>query len=406
MPILTGQPEADAPAADPVDGKISHLVACGHSAPTASHETTWLSTVKAIDDSYHVISRTNAENRPRRRPPNPASGNSYTASKSLLASLVIPVLNESDNVEALWARIREVTAGIPETHFEAVFVDDGSTDDTVERIGKLVPTERLSWIVVRLSRNFGHQSAITAGMDHAHGDAVIFLDADLQDPPELIATFLDHFRNGFDVVYGVRKNRKEPLWLRFCFASFYRLFNVIAERPIPLDAGDFGLMSRRVSKLIAQIPERDRLIRGMRSWVGFKQIGVPYDRPGRYAGTTSYSVARRIEGALDGLFGYSRIPIRISLLLGVIVCTVAGLYLAGSLLGQFVFGGKELVRGWTSLLVLAFMLGGANLVATSIVGEYVVRIYFQAKNRPLFIVAETRRSADVDATTRGDSAGG
>lgn len=309
----------------------------------------------------------------------------------MLVSLVIPVLNESDNVEALWKRLREVTAGIADARFEAVFVDDGSTDDTVERIAGLPADDRLSWLVVSLSRNFGHQAAITAGMAHATGDAVIFLDADLQDPPELIATFLEHFRNGYDVVYGVRKNRKEPLWLRFCFATFYRLFNAIAERPIPLDAGDFGLMSKRVAKLIAQMPERDRLIRGMRSWVGFKQIGVPYDRPGRYAGTSRYSVLRRVEGALDGLFGYSRLPIRISLLLGMLVCIIAGVYLASTLIGQFIFGG-EAVRGWTSLLVLAFMLGGANLIATSIVGEYVVRVYFQAKSRPLFVVAETRRS--------------
>jgi glycosyltransferase involved in cell wall biosynthesis len=319
----------------------------------------------------------------------------------MLVSLVIPVLNESDNVGALWARLREVTAGIHDAQFEAVFVDDGSTDDTVDRIGALPADERLSWVVVSLSRNFGHQAAITAGMAHATGDAVIFLDADLQDPPELIAKFLEHFRDGYDVVYGVRKNRKEPMWLRFCFATFYRLFNAIAERPIPLDAGDFGLMSKRVAKLIAQMPERDRLIRGMRSWVGFKQIGVPYDRPGRYAGTTRYSVLRRIEGALDGLFGYSRLPIRISLLLGLLVCIVAGVYLASTLIGQFFFGG-EAVRGWTSLLVLAFMLGGANLIATSIVGEYVVRVYFQAKSRPLFVVGETRRSGPGSLVPAGE----
>lgn len=318
----------------------------------------------------------------------------------MLVSLVIPVLNESDNVDALWGRLREVTAGIHDTHFEAVFVDDGSDDDTVHRIGALPTDDRLSWVVVTLSRNFGHQAAITAGMAHAMGDAIIFLDADLQDPPELIATFLDHFRNGYDVVYGVRRNRKEPLWLRFCFATFYRLFNMIAERPIPLDAGDFGLMSKRVAKLIAQMPERDRLIRGMRSWVGFKQIGVPYDRPGRYAGATRYSVMRRIEGALDGLFGYSRVPIRLSMLSGVLVCTIACVYLAYTLIGQFIYGG-EAVRGWTSLLVLAFMLGGANLIATSIVGEYVVRIYFQSKSRPVYIVAETKRSG----TNCGESAG-
>lgn len=312
----------------------------------------------------------------------------------MLVSLVIPVLNESENVGPLWARLQQVTAGIDDVRFEAVFVDDGSTDDTVNRISALPADDRLSWIVVSLSRNFGHQAAITAGMAHATGDAVIFLDADLQDPPELIATFIEHFRRGYDVVYGIRKNRKEPLWLRFCFATFYRLFNAIAERPIPLDAGDFGLMSKRVAKLIAQMPERDRLIRGMRSWVGFKQIGVSYDRPGRYAGTTRYSVFRRVEGALDGLFGYSRLPIRIAFLLGVTVCVVAGLYLVSTLVGQFLLGAAA-VRGWTSLLVLAFMLGGANLVATSIVGEYVVRIYFQGKGRPTFVVAELRRPIGI-----------
>jgi len=314
----------------------------------------------------------------------------------MLVSLVIPVLNESENLPALWSRLTAVTASLSDVEFEAVFVDDGSTDDTPGSIRALPVDGNLQWVLVQLSRNFGHQAAITAGMQHASGDAVVFLDADLQDPPELIVDFLDHFRQGYDVVYGVRKNRKEPLWLRFCFASFYRLFNAIAERPIPLDAGDFGLMSQRVAKLIAQMPERDRLIRGMRSWVGFKQIGIPYDRPGRYAGTSRYSVARRIEGALDGLFGYSRIPIRLALLLGIIVCLVAGIYLSTTLVSRFVFGGQA-VRGWTSLLVLAFMLGGANLIATSVVGEYVCRIYFQAKQRPLFVVTETQRSTGKES---------
>ena len=323
----------------------------------------------------------------------------------MLVSLVIPVLNESENLPALWSRLRGVTSGLSDVEFEAVFVDDGSTDDTPGSIRALPVVGNLQWVLVQLSRNFGHQAAITAGMQHASGDAVVFLDADLQDPPELIVDFLDHFRRGYDVVYGVRKNRKEPLWLRFCFASFYRLFNAISERPIPLDAGDFGLMSQRVAKLIAQMPERDRLIRGMRSWVGFKQIGIPYDRPGRYAGTSRYSVARRIEGALDGLFGYSRIPIRLALFLGIIVCLVAGVYLASTLVGQFVFGGQA-VRGWTSLLVLAFMLGGANLIATSVVGEYVCRTYFQSKQRPLFVVAETRRSPGVEVANRGTTATG
>ena len=158
-------------------------------------------------------------------------------------------------------------------------------------------------------------------------------------------------------------------------------------------------MSKRVAKLIAQMPERDRLIRGMRSWVGFKQIGVPYDRPGRHAGVTRYSVLRRVEGALDGLFGYSRLPIRIALLIGIVVCLVAGVYLANTLITQMLF--KDVtVRGWTSLLVLAFMLGGANLVATSVVGEYVCRIYFQAKQRPIYVVADMRRSRGSEPDNR------
>ena len=162
---------------------------------------------------------------------------------------------------------------------------------------------------------------------------------------------------------------------------------MIADRPIPLDVGDFSLISRRVAKLIAEMPEHDRLIRGMRGWVGFKQIGIPYDRPERHAGTTSYSLGRRIEGALDGIFGYSKVPIRVALFTGLLVCAVGGVYLLQALVSAVFFGGSgALVRGWTSLITLGFIFGGANLVAIAIVGEYVCRIYFQTKNRPLFVV--------------------
>ncbi|MFM8892246.1 MAG: glycosyltransferase family 2 protein [Planctomycetia bacterium] len=312
----------------------------------------------------------------------------------MLVSLVIPVLNESDNLDALWAGLKETTARMPEITFEAVFVDDGSSDDTAARIRGLAASENISWLLVQLSRNFGHQAAITAGMQFATGDAIVFLDADLQDPPELVPVFVEKFREGYDVVYGVRQNRKEPAWLRFCFKTFYRLFNWIAERPIPLDAGDFGLMSRRVAKLISEMPEKDRLIRAMRSWVGFRQIGVPYDRPGRYAGTSRYSLMRRIDGALDGLFGYSKLPIRLSLCLGTAVFLIGATYLLYALLATLILRGTP-APGWTSEIVVAFMLGGANLIATSIVGEYVCRIYFQSKNRPLYVVAETARSGEA-----------
>ena len=312
----------------------------------------------------------------------------------MLVSLVIPVLNEEDNIRHLWERLREACVKLADLRFEVVFVDDGSHDKTAEKIRELAATESLGWKLVCFSRNFGHQAAITAGMRHANGEALIFLDADLQDPPEMIPLFLEKFRAGYDVVYGIRQNRKEPLWLRFCFKAFYRIFNIIADRPIPLDVGDFSLISRRVAKLIAEMPEHDRLIRGMRSWVGFKQIGIPYDRPERHAGTTSYSLSRRIEGALDGIFGYSKVPIRLVFALGILTFFIGGGYLTSSYMMSFFFG-REGVPGWKSLITLAFMLGAANLVAVSIVGEYVCRIYFQEKSRPLFIVDKVDESSSM-----------
>lgn len=303
----------------------------------------------------------------------------------MFVSLVIPLMNEEGNISLLWSRLQEVTQALKAHTFEVVFVDDGSTDATVQNVQSLVPMVNMRWKLLCLSRNFGHQAAVSAGMSHASGDALVFLDADLQDPPELIPVFLEQFQAGHDVVYGVRKNRKEPLWLRFCFSAFYRIFNSIAERPMPLDAGDFGLISRRVAQAIAQMPERDRLVRGMRAWVGFRQIGIPYDRPERQSGTTSYSFWRRLDGALDGLFGYSKLPIRFVFCFGLLVFLLCGGYLLYSYLGMFMTGDKGAV-GWRSLITLGFMLGGANLIALAIVGEYVCRIYFQGKRRPLFVM--------------------
>ena len=272
----------------------------------------------------------------------------------MLISLIIPVFNEAENISHLWERLKQSLVGIESYRFEILFVDDGSTDATAANIQALAASERFAWKLVQFSRNFGHQAAISAGMQYAQGEALVFLDADLQDPPELIPVFLGKFKEGFDVVYGIRQNRKEPWWLRFCFSAFYRIFNVIADRPIPLDVGDFSLISHRVAKLIAKMTERDRLIRGMRSWVGFRQIGIPYDRPGRHAGTTSYSLNRRIEGALDGIFGFSKLPIRFVFFIGVLVFLVGGGYLASSyFMSLFGTGG---VQGWKSLITLAFML--------------------------------------------------
>ena len=303
----------------------------------------------------------------------------------MIVSLIIPVLNEEENVPHLWERLATVTGGIPDCDFQVIFVDDGSRDATAERIQALPANAHLSWTLVQFSRNFGHQVAISAGMRYADGDAIVFLDADLQDPPEMIPAFLAKFREGYDVVYGIRQNRKEPLWLRFCFSAFYRLFNAIAEQPMPLDVGDFSLISKRVARLIGEMPERDRLIRGLRSWVGFKQIGIPYDRPERAAGTSSYGIARYLRLALDGLFSFSKVPIHFSLAVGALVMLVAGIYLA-KVYVSWLFFGASAPQGWTSLITLGFIAAGANIVATSIVGEYVCRIYFQTKARPLYVI--------------------
>jgi len=309
----------------------------------------------------------------------------------MLLSLVIPIFNEEENIPHLWSRL--LVALKDEREVEVVFVNDGSADATAAAVVALESKEHFRWKLVNLSRNFGHQSALSAGLAHATGDAIVFLDADLQDPPELIPEFLTLFRSGYDVVYGVRKNRKESLLMRFFFSLFYRLHNLLSEHPIPADAGEFGLMSRRVAKLLIAMPEKDRMIRCLRSWVGFRQIGVPYSRPARHSGTSRFLPWRRIEGALDGLFGYSKIPIRFAALLGLSVIVLGFAYLAWVYTGWMFFGGQA-VPGWISVISLGFIVAGTNIVVTAIVGEYACRVYFQAKSRPIFVVDSVLESPE------------
>ncbi len=309
----------------------------------------------------------------------------------MLISLIIPVLNEADNLPHCWARITELAGKEPGFNFEAIFVDDGSADETVEIAKGLEPGPRLSIRLVKLSRNFGHQGAISAGMTYAKGDALVFMDADLQDPPELIHEFLEKFSEGYDVVYAVRRRRKESWLIKLCFKVFYMLFNAMAERPIPLDSGDFGLMSRRVAKLVQAMPEQDRFVRGLRSWVGFKQIGLPYDRPERLHGESQYNLGKYLRLAMDGIFSFSRVPLRFALGIGILTVGLSMAYLAVSYVTTFVFG-IRLIAGWASIVTLILIVGGANIVVTSVVGEYVVRIYFQLKSRPLFVVDDVYES--------------
>jgi glycosyltransferase involved in cell wall biosynthesis len=321
----------------------------------------------------------------------------------MLISIVIPVLNESENVPHCWERIRELAGKLPAYSFEVIFVDDGSTDATAAIVKGLASEPQAAPRLVKLSRNFGQQAAISAGMAHARGDALIFLDADLQDPPELISSFLEKFQQGYDVVYAVRRNRKESWIVRLAFELFYKLFNAMAECPIPLDSGDFGLMSRRVANLVKSMPEQDRFVRGMRGWVGFRQIGIPYDRPERLHGESQYSFSRYMRLAMDGLFSFSRVPLRVALAIGLTTVLISALYLAISCVTMFVFG-IRLLPGWTGIATLILMVGGANIVVTSIVGEYVVRIYFQAKARPLFVVDEVFPGSDAPLAHPGGTA--
>ena len=310
------------------------------------------------------------------------------AQPSKLVSLVIPVFNESAVLPELMARLDALIQSEPGYQWEVVFVDDGSTDET---FGKIVAhrTEAGARLrAVRLSRNFGHQAALTAGLLAARGEAVICLDADLQDPPELVSAFLRKYEEGYDVVYGVRKTREGDPRNRMAYKIFYRLFRRVAEIAIPLDAGDFGLMSKAVVALVVSMPERDIFLRGLRSWVGFKQVGVPYERPARAAGETKYSFNKLLKLAASAFFGFSFLPLRIATSLGLITVLLSLLYSIFALLAAVFFNSTP--RGWASVIAVISLIGGAQLVCIGILGEYIGRIYKQTLGRPLFIVAEER----------------
>lgn len=307
-----------------------------------------------------------------------------------LVSLVIPFLNEEKVLPKLFSTLAEVLSALPGFRWELVLVDDGSTDGSVATItseAKRFPgTVRL----VQLARNFGHQPALMAGLSRAQGEAMICLDADLQDPPHLVAEFLARYSEGFDVVFGVRRSRRESLWKRFAYRTFYRLFRAFAEVDVPLDAGDFGLMSRRVVELVLRMPERDLIIRGLRSWVGFRQTGVPYDRPERHAGETKYSLKKLVRLALSALFGYSTLPLRLATVLGLGSAGIAATYAVYVLYAKL--SGAPAPSGWASLAIVILFLGGVQLVTIGILGEYIGRIYQQSQARPLYVVAQESAS--------------
>jgi polyisoprenyl-phosphate glycosyltransferase len=300
-------------------------------------------------------------------------------------SVVIPVYNEEENISVLYDRLVEILDGAG-VDFEVVFVDDGSSDESVRRIEAVGRSDKRV-VVVELARNFGHQVAITAGLDFARGRAIAVMDADLQDPPEVLPAFIAKWREGNDVVYAIREHRKEGWLKRVSYAAFYRLLRHIAHIEIPLDAGDFCIMDRRVVELLKSMPERSRFVRGIRSWIGLKQTGLPFERHARHAGTTKYTIGRLTLLALDGLISFSYVPLRIITLLGMSVSLLSLFLAVFYFVKKLVYGLNP--PGYASLMVSIFFLAGIQLITLGVIGEYVGRIFEEAKRRPMYVLRRT-----------------
>ena len=304
-------------------------------------------------------------------------------------SLALPVHNEEAVLPELLARVDKVLQVVPGGPHEIVFVDDGSTDRSLPILYEAAQRDpRL--VVVSFSRNFGHQAAISAALDHVSGDVVVIMDADLQDTPESIPMFLEKFFEGFDVVFAQRVKRKEAFWLRASYYLFYRLITSLSEIRLPLDSGDFALMSRRVIDTIRELPEHQRYLRGLRTWVGFKQTGIPIERAERFAGRAKYTPLRLLKLASDGIFAFSIVPLRAATVLGLCGIGASILFAIYSLYVRFIL--NESPKGFTALTFLITFLSGFILLFLGVIGEYVGRIYEEVKARPNYIVARVIRS--------------
>ena len=302
-----------------------------------------------------------------------------------LYSIVIPLYNEEEVVEECIKRVGGVCRTLG-GDYEVIFVNDGSEDKTVELT--LAACEANPKIkLLSFSRNFGHQIAITAGMDHAKGDAVIVMDADLQDPPEVIPKLISKYNEGYDVVYAVRSERKgETIFKKWTSKAFYRFLRFMCNIDIPVDTGDFRLISRKVCDVMKSLTERNRYVRGLISWVGFKQAAVEYVREERFAGETKYPLRKMLKLSMDGITSFSTKPLTLSKNLGYVTAVAGFIYMIVVILNKFAFG--KTVAGWASLAVLILLIGGIQLIMLGIVGEYIARIFDESKNRPLYIIED------------------
>ncbi len=308
----------------------------------------------------------------------------------VLLSVVVPCFNEQEVIERTYTELVRRLGYLEGIALQIVIVDDGSTDRT-GKIVKDLMTKDESIKLVRFSRNFGHQAAIVAGLTHSAGDIVAVIDADLQDPPEVVVQMIDKWREGFDVVYGIRQKRKEPWLKRIAYWTFYRIFQSLSDINAPLDAGDFCLMNRRVVDVLIAFPERDQFLRGLRSWIGFKQTGLVYERAARPAGESKYSLTKLFRLALDGIFNFSTVPLTWVFISGMAMACITFLGLLAIFVQRVfdlpLFGvHPSEIPGFALTVLTILFIGGVQMTCTGILGEYIARIYQEVKRRPRYII--------------------
>lgn len=314
------------------------------------------------------------------------------STESPLISFVLPVFNEREVLPAFHSRLSEVLSPLQERYrFELIAVDDGSTDGSVQWLQQLSESdERI--VVLGLSRNFGQQAAITAGLDHARGDAVVIMDSDLQDPPEVAVELIRKWEAGnVDVVYATRLTRHENYLKRVSANAFYRLFSALSEIPVPRNTGDFRLLDRRVVDAIGCMREKNRYMRGLSAYAGFRQTSVVFDRPNRAAGTTKYSLARMLRLAFDAIFSFSTAPLKAIIWLGLFTCMISALGIGYAIFMKFAFPDIT-VSGWTLMIITILFIGGVQMLSIGVIGTYVGKIYTEVQDRPIYIVADAKRA--------------
>lgn len=301
-------------------------------------------------------------------------------------SIIIPIYNEHGNIDRLINRLKGVIAQL-NVSCEYVFINDGSKDDSIniiKNLAKIDPSVKF----INFSRNFGHQIAVTAGLDKCIGERIVIIDADLQDPPELILEMYKKMDEGFEVVYAKRAARKGESWLKkFTARMFYRILKAITSVNIPVDTGDFRIMDRKIVDVLKQMPEQQKFLRGQISWIGFNQTYVEYERDERFAGETGYTYKKMIRFALDGITSFSNFPLKFATVCGFVVSGIAFLVMLYALYSRFI--SKDYIEGWTSIIISVLFLGGIQLISIGIIGEYISRLSSNVRNRPLYIVNDT-----------------